>query len=414
MRRFSEAALWRCAWILIGAFALVGAARVLVALAVGTGGRGGEGSPFSDLGLLLIVASFPVTGLLILRRQPRNRIGWLLMAIGAVWALGTAADAYARYGLLLRPGSLPHPDIAAALNAVIWAPALGLMGTFLVLTFPDGRLPSPRWRPAAWLSGLTVVALTVVLLVSPGNVEPGPRPGMPNPLGLQWAKPVLDVLFSVLMGLFPLCMAVCAVGLAVRLGRSHDTERLQLKWLATAAALVAGLFVIDMFASLVSGAASSSTRQTAWLTLLDSVSFLAFLLIPIAIGVAVLKHRLYDIDVVINRTLVYGSLTVTLTALYVGSVLLLQLFLNPLTHDSALAVAASTLGVAAVFRPARARIQSAVDRRFYRSRYDAARTLDSFASRLRHELDLDALGDDLRATVDETVHPVHVSLWIRP
>ena len=366
----------------------------------------------SEAGLVIVLlTSFPLTGLLILRHQPRNTIGWLLLGIGFVWGIGGLADNYARYGLLVDPGSLPGPEVAATVASGIWAPALGLTGTFLILRYPDGHLPSPRWRPVAWLSAVTVGALTVVLLLSPGQLEAGPVPNVSNPLALEWARPVLEIALAILLPAFALCILASAAGLVWRFRGSRGVERQQLKWLATAGALVASLFVVSIIASILT---STSGREPGWLTVLDHAGFLLFALLPISIGIAILRHGLYGIDVIINRALVYGSLTAVLAGAYLGSVLLLQLVLNPVTRQSELAVAGSTLAVAALFRPVRARIQGTVDRRFYRSRYDAARTLATFGRRLRYELDLDAVGADLRAAVHETVRPAHVSLWLRP
>ena len=334
-----------------------------------------EGAVFT-----LVMIAFPLTGALILRRQPRNIVGWLLAAIGVIWGIGVSGDAYAHYGLVLAPGTLPGAEVGATVAGAIWAPALGLMGTFLVLLFPDGRLPSRRWRPLAWLSGTVIVVLTAAIFLATGKIEEGPGAGLENPLAVTPLATAIDRAFGVLIPLFALCIAGCAAGLVVRFRRSHGVERLQLKWLATAAALVGIAFVVGIFSPLT---LPDDQPQPAWLNALDQLSFGLFALIPVAIGVAVLRHRLYDIDLVINRALVYGALTACLAATYLTSVLVLRLALEPLTGSSDLAVAASTLAVAALFRPLRTRIQSSVDRRFYRKKYDAEQALDAFTDRLR-------------------------------
>ena len=404
MTGISDRGLCRLAGLLAVLFAVAAVGRIALVLLTPASVGGSGDSVGGETVLYIVVGSLPLTAWMILRQQPRNRVGWLLMGSGWVWGAALVADIYARIGLTAAPGSLPRPDVAAALNAVVWAPGLGLLGTFLVLLFPDGRLPSPRWRPVAWLSAATIAGLTLTIMLSPGSIQVGPAPHLANPFAVPAFAPVLGVALIVFLCLLPLSMLCCAIGAARRFRRSRGIERLQMKWLATAGAVVASLF----------GLAMAPIPDGAWTSVVDTLSLLSFVLLPAAIGVAVLRHRLYGIDVVINRTLVYGSLTLTLLGLYVGSVLVLQVLLSPLTRSSDLAVAASTLAVAALFRPARQRIREAVDRRFYRSRYDAARTVDAFASRLRHELDLDALAADLRATVDETVHPSHVSLWLRP
>jgi len=399
LRRWSWAAWWFFAAVIA-----VGAALSLVE-------RAEDPSPVAEeLGFGVVLTAFPLTGLLIVRRQLRNTVGWLLLGIGCVWGLGGLGDSYATYGLVIDPGSLPGTDVAATVANGIWAPALGLMGTFLILLFPDGHLPSPGWRPVAWVSAITIVTLTGVLYLSPGRLEEGPGAGQSNPLAVESARPMLEVALAILLPTFAICIAASAGGLVRRFRRSRGVERQQLKWLAAAGAVVATVFLSGIVAST---SVSAEVDEPAWLLVWNQVSFLVFALLPVSIGIAVLRHGLYSIDVVINRTLVYGALTATLAAVYLGSVLVLQLALRPLTDQSDLAVAGSTLAVAALFGPARRRTQAIVDRRFYRSRYDAALTLDAFATRLRHQLDLEAVGADLRTAVSETVQPVHVSLWLR-
>lgn len=362
----------------------------------------------------IMILTFPLVGLLILRRQPRNTIGWLLQAIGLVWALNGLAENYALYGMVIAPGSLPGPEFVAAFNEAGWVPAIGLMGTFLFLLYPNGHLPSRRWRPVAWACAFTIVVGTLAIMLQPGTMEESPLPDTQNPLAWEAGAPLLTVALVVVLPLLPVGIVACAAALVTRFRRSRGVERLQLKWLALAGAVVAVLWAITLLVTRVSELVDLSDSGIAAAKALQLISLLSFALVPVSIGIAILRHGLYEVDVVINRALVYGALTATLAGVYLGSVLLLQLVLSPVTSQSDLAVAGSTLAVAALFRPARRRIQRVVDRRFYRNRYDAARTLDEFTDRLRHQVDLDAVAFDLRSVVDTSVQPSHVSLWVRP
>jgi hypothetical protein len=239
---------------------------------------------------------------------------------------------------------------------------------------------------------------------------------MENPIGQEALEIPLLVVLGVFLPVYPLSILAAAASLTQRFRRSHGIERAQVTWLAAAGAVVAACYTavaVSTLATELAAADASTYVAPLPVRLLEETAVLTFLLLPLAIGTAVLRHRLYDIDVVINRTLVYGALTVTLAASYLTSVLVLRLALDPFTGGSDLAVAASTLAVAALFRPLRSRIQRLVDRRFYRARYDAARTLDEFATHLRDELDLETLQRDLRVVVLETVQPTQVSLWLR-
>ncbi len=396
---------WACWWFF--AAAMLGPAMVMLA----------DPAPFDPAAIaegglfLTVLLPFPLAGILILRRQPRNTVGWLLAGIGVLWAIGGVADGYARYGLVVDPGSLPGPAVAATLANGIWAPAIGLTGTFLFLLFPDGHLPSRRWRPVAWLSGTVLVALTLCLYLSPDRLTEVPVEGLVNPLGIESLAPFLHAALDVLILVLALCTLLSVVALVTRFRRARGVERQQLKWLAAAAAIVGAAFVLGIAVSL---GVPDDKPEPGWMAVFDQLSFLSFALLPVAIGVAVLRYRLYDIDVVINRALVYGSLTAMLVATYLTSVLFLQLLLQPLTEQSDLAVAASTLAVAALFGPARRRIQAAVDRRFYRHKYDAARTVADFSTRLRQQIDLDAIGTDLVRIAGDAVQPTDASLWLRP
>jgi hypothetical protein len=411
----------RLAWTTFGmvALGLVGALGLLLLNRTGErASAGGEILALVVLGVAML--SFPVVGVLIASRQPRNTIGWILLAIGFVWEVGGALGAnYVQYGLFTAPGSLPGPEAVAVLASSVWVPGLGLIGTFLVLLFPDGRLPSRRWAPLAWLCGLTLTVLWMALTFSPGTLPEitgdSSMPDVANPLGIDAVRPFTSGPIYVVLALLPVCFFGCALSLIKRFRRSHGRERQQLKWLAAAAGTTATLFFLSIGASFVTGQAteSSSASQPLWLTILDTIGLFSFILIPVAIGIAVLRHRLYDIDLIINRALVYGALSAALGAVYFLGVTVLQGLFSPITGESSLAVAGSTLVVAALFRPARTRIQSFIDRRFYRSRYDATRTVEEFSIRLRDEVDLENLSSHLLGVVEETLQPTRVSLWLR-
>ncbi len=381
---------------------MVGATALLLALAPAAA-FATPGRPVSDFvqGFAFVVPllAFSVVGALIVRRRPENMIGWLLATIGLLWAVVLASAFGSTWAL--KTGSLPKSvgewiDVFA--NA--WVPALGLLGTQLPLRVPDGKLPSPRWR---WFSRITLGLIAVALVgmaTNPGRVES--VAGTANPLGshvLAWLSAAFLLVIACFFG------GLAAVVVRYRRSTAHD--RVQLRWIAFGAAVFVADFALTFLIGIPLG------DNTAAGTANTALAQLGFAALPISIGYAVLKHRLYDIDVVINRALVYGALTATLAATYLGSVLLLQLALSGVTRGSGLAVAASTLAVAALFRPARSRIQAAVDRRFYRRKYDAQRTLAAFSARLRDQVDLGALNSDLSAVVRETLQPAHVSLWLR-
>jgi hypothetical protein len=360
-------------------------------------------------GLFLV---FPLVGALIASRRPENPIGWLCLADGLLWMSTNMLDYYSVYGMA-KPGSLPFALGAAAINNWLWVPSVGLLATYVFLLFPNGRLTSRRWRPLAWLSGVVIVATSVGVMLSPGSLDM-PR-GIRNPFGLEAAPWVTTVAYLILP-LLPLCMLASALSLVMRYRRSKGEERQQIKWIAFAASLVALVYLIAMVASFVHPSEAWTTVGSVWwLNLLTIAALLSFVTIPIAVGFAVLKYRLYDIDLIINRTLVYGLLTATLVALYFGVIVVLQRVFVALTgQKSTLAVVASTLLIATLFTPLKRLIQGFIDRRFYRRKYDARKTLESFSARLRDETDLDAVSDDLVRVVTETMQPAHVSIWLRP
>jgi hypothetical protein len=352
------------------------------------------------LALVAVQVGTASAGAVIASRLPRNPVGWSFLAMGAGIALALTLGVYGELGIDSRHGPLPADDIAAWIGSWIALPVLFGVPLYLLLVFPDGRFLTPRWRRVGIALVATAALASVAVAFKPGEIA---DLGIENPLAPGGTLgELIEVLEEVTTVLALPGFALAVTGLAVRLRRSRGVERQQLKWFTYAAAL-AGI-----------GLAGSASAPAGWpADLLFILGMLALAGLPVAAGVAILRYRLYDIDVVINRTLVYGALTATLAAAYLGSVLLLQLALSPLTEQSDLAIAGSTLAVAAMFRPARSRIQELVDRRFYRRKYDAARTLESFGARLRDQVELDALSGELRAVVAETMQPAHVSLWLR-
>ena len=346
------------------------------------------------IGVLAVLSlTFLTVGAFLAGRRPANPVGWLLLGWGMVMAFGSLTGAYVDRGLVRDPGSLPGPEWAAWAEAVVWHPAFALLA-FLLLLFPHGRLPSPRWRPFAWLTVAVYLTLSLSAAFSPGAVNLY-YPEATSPVRLPVA-PMADTVFGWVLGGQLLVLATALVSLVLRLRRAPGEERQQVKWFVYTVVTVVLVFV-------------STT-----LALGAGYLFPLFGLIPVSVAVAVFKYRLYDIDRLINRTLVYGLLTALLAGVYAGLVFLLGALLDPIAGDSALAVAASTLAVAALFQPLRRRVQALVDRRFDRRRYDAARTVAAFSGRLRDQVDLDTLAAELLGVVDATMQPTRASLWLRP
>jgi hypothetical protein len=378
--------------------------------------------PFSDwgsggaIGNLLILApflAFTIVGALIASRRPENPIGWICLVAGLFWTLIALDDQYTAYGLATT-GVVPFPAAVVALSQWLWVPPVGLLSIYLILFFPDGRLPSRRWRPLAWFSGAVMALVSLAIALAPG-----PLPdlgGVRNPFGLEGYPWIADAT-NVIPALLPLCTLASALSLVLRYRRSGSEQREQIKWIAFAGSFVGLMSLITVVSTLIFAPEfpDSTGTQPLWLGVLQDVELLSFAGIPVAVGIAVLRYRLYDIDVIINRTLVYGSLTATLIALYFGGIVVLQrLFVLLTGQQSTLAVVASTLLIAALFNPLRRRIQSFIDRRFYRRKYDARKTLEAFTAKLRDETDFDALNAELVGVVNETIQPAHVSLWLRP
>jgi hypothetical protein len=360
----------------------------------------------NGLEITVPLAAWAVTssavGALIVSRRPENPVGWLLGAIGFLVGAGTFFSQYAFYAQVGRTGALPGGGAAAWLATWPLALALGLF-TYLFVLFPEGRLLSPRWRWILWLSGAAIAAATLSEAFMPGPIE-GLEP-VQNPLGIEGAGDVLSFVSALADFFYAALLITSALSVFLRLRRAKGDERQQLKWLAYAAALLAGVAALGVVIELSGGAGW-------WFFVVILISLLG---IPVAIGVAILRHRLYDIDLLINRTLVYGSLTAALVALYFGAIVVLQRLFVLLTGEkSTLAVVASTLVIAALFTPLRGRIQSFIDRRFYRRKYDARKTLAAYSATLRDETDLEALNNELVGVVTETMQPAHVFVWLRP
>ena len=355
--------------------------------------------------LIVGTLAFSTVGALVAYRRPGNPIGWLLCATGLLEALTAFGGEYGVYAFV--DGSLPGGVFGLWLGSWTWL-AAGSVVLFAFLLFPDGRLPSPRWRVVAGLYVLVSCLGVVPFALAPGPlVESEALGGLPpvaNPFGMEAVAGL-----SGPIGAFSLPVAVFTglspfAALFVRYRRAEEEEaRQQIKWVAYAVALLAGVITAVSIWPPLDG------------TLAGLVLFLVgFLSIPAAIGIAILRYRLFDIDLFINRTLVYGSLTATLVLVYVGSVAGLQRLLSPVIGEgNDLAVVASTLLIAALFGPLRRRVQDFIDRRFYRKRYDAKRVMADFSARLRDETDLKALGDDLTSVVGEALQPAHVSVWLR-
>jgi hypothetical protein len=355
---------------------------------------------FAALDFPLVGASSAVVGGLVASRRPGNPVGWLFLGGALAGAIHALAAEYAVYGIVADPGSLPLAWAAAGLARVIEPVGPVLFFILLPLYFPNGRPVSPRWSLVGWITvGLLPVGMLLQAL-TPG--ETVYASGIPNPLAVEALRPVGDLLGPLLLSTYIVMIFASAASLVVRLLRSAGEERQQLKWFTYAAAFIPVWFLLN------------PPVERAFPNLFGLIDSLVIAAVPVAAGVAILRYRLYDIDRIINRTLVYGALTAVLAALYLGGVVVLQYALRWLTGgESQIAVVASTLAIAALFNPLRRRIQAFIDRRFYRQKYDAAKTLEAFSAKLRDETDLDALSGEVVAVIRETLEPEHASLWLR-
>ena len=363
----------------------------------------GQGFWYALTGFVTILV-YPAVGLAILSRHPRHLVGLLFCVAQIGWAVNNPAGSYARAGVL--------PFTWLAVWLYIWPGLLsGALFVVLLLVFPDGRFLGPRWRRfgQAVLAGTAVVALAAA--AAPGPVDPSIGIVVENPLGLTGlpgdiAAAMGGAGFALQVPLF----IAGAITMVRRYRRAGTVEREQLKWFASSVVLVA---VLAAATFVLLNVYPSPESTPWWARTIQQLTILSVSLVPVAAAVAILRYRLYDIDIIIRRTLIYGSVLGSLAVAYVGGVVLVQAILRPFTSGSEIAVAASTLLTVALFQPVRSRIQRVVDRRFYRSKYDAARTLDAFSSRLRDQVDLDALRGELLAVVADTVQPAEASVWLR-
>ena len=360
-----------------------------------------------------IVLSFSTVGALIATRQPQNPIGWIMIVAGFGLAATLLTSNYVELSLAQPPGRLPATVWVVWVAQWVWVPGFGPALTLLFLLFPNGRLPSRRWRPVGWLAVAAMVTLGCGVAFMPGPLPDYPQ--IRNPVGLTLLEgSFLAGEVGSLLAYLSLVASIVlsASSMVVRFRQAVGEERQQIKWFAFAAGFAALGWVVNSLAY-----ANDEGTESLLLVVAQLLLLLSLLGIPLAVGIAILKYRLYDIDLIINRTLVYGSLTATLLAVYFGGVATIQAvfrFLTGQEQQPQLAVVVSTLAIAALFNPVRRRIQSFIDRRFYRSKYDARKTLEAFSVKLRDETDLEALSDDLEGVVRETMQPAHVSLWLRP
>ncbi len=383
-------------WMVFG-MTLIAIAGAILLVTLGSA----AGSAATDSATVIYVLATATVGTLIGLRRPGNRIGWLLRVAAFAFAIGALIVSYVQVAYVIRPGSLPVGPVLVLLGNWAFGLGFGISSTFLLLLFPTGHLLSPRWRVVGWMAAISMALLLVGLSLSSSAFE-----GLPieNPYALQSSSPLVLVLegggFYLLVG----AILGSVASLVVRYRRAAGEARQQLKWVAFGVVLLGLGIAGSVLWELANGSAELSDDTE------NLIISLSLTMVPVSIGVAILRYRLYEIDRIISRTLSYGLLTVLLAGAYVGLVFLLR---ELLPFEGGLPVAVSTLGVAAAFNPLRRRVQAFVDQRFNRSRYDAARVIEGFSRRLHNEVDLDQLGHDLLTVAVASMQPVSVSLWVR-
>ena len=355
---------------------------------------------FDDLSFTIVGVSSTIVGAVVASKRPANLVGWLFLLAALLSTAQGLAAGYAVYGILTDPGAVPLPYAAAWFSSVIQIVGPVLIFVLIPLYFPTGRPVSRRWGVVAWLALGLLPVVILLTAFSPGEVVNGT--GIQNPLGVEGMRQFDGVLRLVTVAWFIGLIFASAASLVIRFWHSRGAERQQIKWFTYAAAFIPVWFV------------TNAPVEDAFPVLFDLIDALVIAAVPMGAGIAILRYRLYDIDVIINRTLVYAALTATLVGVYLGGVVALQRALVFLTGEtSQIAVVASTLAIAALFTPLRRRIQAFIDRRFYRNKYDARRTLEGFSAKLRDETDLDDLRKGLVSVARETMQPEHATLWLR-
>jgi hypothetical protein len=388
-----------------GIFAGVGVSLLAIMLIATTAMPSDESILVGTI-IILWLGSLGAVGALVAARRPENPVGWLLLTSALLISLSFLADAYASYSLQLGHGPLPLDRFMAWLTLWLTIPGFGSF-IFVFLLFPNGRLLSRRWRWLVWLGIAGLSAAVFGIAIRPGPIDSVPT--LDNPLGIQEAASLARFLTEGPGALLDGGVALAAVSsLILRIRRSRGTERQQMRWFVFSVVLFIAVFGAAQILWAIVGESESGGPA-------DTIGFLAIMLslifIPVSMGIGILRYRLYDIDVIVNKTLVYGGLTAVLALAYLAIVVALQNVI-PGADDSDLTIAGSTLAVAALFRPLRSRVQGFIDRRFYRRKYDTQRTLETFSSRLREDVDLDHLSQDLLGVVRDTMQPAHASLWL--
>jgi len=378
----------RLAWGTVALYLVSGTASTIVAFAAqgrtsdAAAAAGWNGStPVSNLVIGAAFLLFPVVGAIVAPRRPENWLGWVLVLVGLYLAFGQLVGTYEVAGIVLVPGTLPGARVAAAFDSASWVPMIVLMGVYVLLLFPDGHLPSPRWRPVAWIVGVGSTIVFVIILIAPGKLTGGQFPHVVNPLGVRALKPVLGWLLILIM-VVPLGIIAAAISVVGRFRRSRGTERLQMKWLVTAGAITAAVYAVTIVWSVLYGVLTTAadSRLPVGLSILQNVTILSFALLPIAIGFAVLRYKLYEIDTIINKALVYGLLATFITTVYVAIVVGLGQLLG--SQDNAALSIAATGTIAVAFQPVRERVRRFANRLVYGKRATPYEVMAGFSRRM--------------------------------